>query len=263
MGLLDGKKALIFGVANDHSIAWGIAKALHEQGAMVGFSSIAELAERRVKPLAESIGSTFVEPCNVQNDDEIAAVFEKWQAQHGTLDILIHSLAFAGREALMGQFVNTTRDQFHLALDISAYSLVALTRAALPVLNPGASVLAMTYYASEKYVPSYNVMAVAKAALETCSRYLAVELGPQGIRVNCISAGPIRTLAASGVAGFKLMHNKFKDVAPLRRLITIEDVGNAAVWLCSDMSAATTGEVLFVDGGVNVLAIAAPDEQSV
>ena len=262
MGLLDGKKALIFGVANDHSIAWGIAKALHEQGAMVGFSSIAELAERRVKPLAASIGSTFVEPCNVQNDAEIVAVFEKWKEQHGTLDILIHSLAFAGREALTGQFVNTTRDQFQLALDISAYSLVAVTRAALPVLKPGSSVLAMTYYASEKYVPSYNVMAVAKAALETCARYLAVELGPQGIRVNCISAGPIRTLAAAGVAGFKTMHSKFKDVTPLRRAITIEDVGNAAVWLCSDLASATTGEVLFVDGGVNVLAIAAPDENS-
>jgi enoyl-[acyl-carrier protein] reductase I len=262
MGLLDGKKALIFGVANDHSIAWGIAKALHEQGAIIGFSSIAELIERRVKPLAASIGSTFAESCNVQNDEEIAAVFEKWRQQYGTLDILVHSLAFAGREALSGQFVNTTRDQFQLALDISAYSLVALTRAALPVLNPGASVLAMTYYASEKYVPSYNVMAVAKAALETCARYLAVELGPKGIRVNCISAGPIRTLAASGVAGFRTMHSKFKDVAPLRRLITIEDVGNAAVWLCSDLASATTGEVLFVDGGVNVLAIAAPDEGS-
>ncbi len=260
MGLLDGKKALIFGVANDHSIAWGIAKALHEQGATVGFSSIAELAERRVKPLAASIGSTFVEPCNVQNDDEIAAVFTKWKEQFGTLDILVHSLAFAGREALTGRFVNTTRDQFQLALDISAYSLVALTHAALPVLHPGSSVLTMTYYASEKYVPSYNVMAVAKAALETCARYLAVELGPQGIRVNCISAGPIRTLAAAGVAGFKTMHSKFKDVAPLRRPITTEDVGNAAVWLCSDLSSATTGEVLFVDGGVNVLAIAATDE---
>jgi enoyl-[acyl-carrier protein] reductase I len=262
MGLLDGKKALVFGVANDHSIAWGIAKALHAQGALVGFSSIAELTERRVKPLAASIGSTFVEPCNVQNDDEIVAVFEKWKEQHGTLDILIHSLAFAGREALTGQFVNTTRDQFQLALDISAYSLVAVTRAALPVLSAGSSVLAMTYYASEKYVPSYNVMAVAKAALETSARYLAVELGPRGIRVNCISAGPIRTLAASGVSGFRTMHSKFKEVAPLRRPITIEDVGNAAVWLCSDLASATTGEVLFVDGGVNVLAIAAPDEGS-
>ena len=261
MGLLDGKKALIFGVANDHSIAWGVAQAMHAQGAMVGFSSIAELLDRRVKPLADSLGATFVEPCNVQNDDEITAVFEKWKERYGTLDILVHSLAFAGRDALSGQFVNTTRDQFQLALDISAYSLVALTHAALPVLQPGSSILSMTYYASEKFVPNYNVMAVAKAALETCSRYLAVELGPKGIRVNCISAGPIRTLAASGVAKFRLMHSKFKEVAPLRRDVTIDDVGNAAVWLCSDLASATTGEVLFVDGGVNVLAIAAPDEE--
>jgi len=262
MGLLDGKKALVFGVANDHSIAWGIAKALHEQGATVGFSAIAELLNKRVRPLAESLGATFIEPCNVQNDDEIATVFDRWKERYGTLDILVHSLAFAGRDALSGQFVNTTRDQFQLALDISAYSLVALTRAALPVMHAGSSVVAMTYYASEKYVPNYNVMAVAKSALEACARYLAVDLGPQGIRVNCISAGPIRTLAAQGVADFKLMHKKFKEVAPLRRLITIEDVGNAAVWLASDLASATTGEVLFVDGGVNLLALAAPDEHS-
>jgi len=161
---------------------------------------------------------------------------------------------------LSGHFVNTTRDQFQLALDISAYSLVSLTRAALPLMHAGSSVLAMTYYASEKFVPNYNVMAIAKSALESCARYLAVDLGPQGIRVNCISAGPIRTLAAQGVADFKLMHKKFKEVAPLRRLITIEDVGNAAVWLASDLSSATTGEVIFVDGGVNLLALAAPDE---
>jgi len=260
MGLLEGKKALVFGVANDHSIAWGIAKALHEQGATVGFSSIAELLNKRVRPLAESLDATFIEPCNVQNDDEVAAVFDKWKEQYGTLDILVHSLAFAGRDALSGHFVNTTRDQFQLALDISAYSLVSLTRAALPLMHAGSSVLAMTYYASEKFVPNYNVMAIAKSALESCARYLAVDLGPQGIRVNCISAGPIRTLAAQGVADFKLMHKKFKEVAPLRRLITIEDVGNAAVWLASDLSSATTGEVIFVDGGVNLLALAAPDE---
>jgi len=260
MGLLEGKKALVFGVANDHSIAWGIAKALHEQGATVGFSSIAELLNKRVRPLAESLDATFIEPCNVQNDDEVAAVFDKWKEQYGTLDILVHSLAFAGRDALSGHFVNTTRDQFQLALDISAYSLVSLTRAALPLMHAGSSVLAMTYYASEKFVPNYNVMAIAKSALESCARYLAVDLGPQGIRVNCISAGPIRTLAAQGVTDFKLMHKKFKEVAPLRRLITIEDVGNAAVWLASDLSSATTGEVIFVDGGVNLLALAAPDE---
>ena len=260
MGLLDGKKALIFGVANDHSIAWGIAKALHAQGATVGFSSISELLERRVKPLAQSIGATFAEPCDVQKDEDIAAVFEKWQTQYGTLDILVHSLAFANREDLATEFVNTSRDGFKLALDISAYSLVALTKAARPLMHAGSNVMAMTYYGSEKVMPHYNVMGVAKAALEACVRYLAYDLGPQGIRVNAISAGPIRTLAASGVAGFRTMHSKFKEVAPLRRPITIDDVGNTAVWLCSDWAAATTGEVVFVDGGVNVLAIAAPDE---
>ncbi len=262
MGLLDGKRALVFGVANDHSIAWGIAQAFHEQGAMVGFSSITELLERRVKPLAQSIGSTFAEPCNVQNDDDIIAVFQKWKEQYGALDILVHSLAFANREDLGTSFVNTSRNGFQLALDISAYSLIALTRGALPLMHPGSNVLAMTYYGSEKVAPHYNVMGVAKAALEANVRYLAWDLGPQGIRVNAISAGPIRTLAAAGVAGFKTMHSKFKEVAPLRRSITIEDVGKAAIWLCSDWASATTGEVLFVDGGVNILALAGSDEGS-
>ncbi len=260
MGLLDGKKALIFGVANDHSIAWGIAKAFHAHGATVGFSSISELLERRVKPLAQSIGATFAEPCDVQKDDDIAVVFEKWKERHGTLDILVHSLAFANREDLATGFVNTSRDGFKLALDISAYSLVALTHAAKPLMHAGSNVMAMTYYGSEKVMPHYNVMGVAKAALEACVRYLAYDLGPEGIRVNAISAGPIRTLAAAGVAGFKSMHSMFKEVAPTRKAITIDDVGNAAVWLCSDLAAATTGQMLFVDGGANILAIAAPDE---
>jgi enoyl-[acyl-carrier protein] reductase I len=260
MGLLDGKQALIFGVANDHSIAWGIAQALHAQGATVGFSSVADLLERRVKPLAASIGATFAEPADVQKDEEIAAVFEKWQARYGTLDILVHSLAFANREDLATDFVNTSRDGFKLALDISAYSLVALARAARPLMNPGASVLTMTYYGSEKVMPHYNVMGVAKAALEACVRYLAYDLGPQGIRVNAISAGPIRTLAAAGIAGFRTMHSKFKAMTPIRRSITTEDVGNAAVWLCSDMASAVTGEIVFVDGGANVIAISGPDD---
>lgn len=263
MGLLDGKQALIFGVANDHSIAWGIAKALHAQGATVGFSSIADLLERRVKPLAASIGATFAEAADVQKDEEIAAVFEKWQARYGALDILVHSLAFANREDLTTDFINTSRDGFKMALDISAYSLVALTRAARPLMNPGASVLTMTYYGSEKVMPHYNVMGVAKAALEACVRYLAYDLGPQGIRVNAISAGPIRTLAAAGIAGFRTMHSKFKAVTPLRRSITTEDVGNTAVWLCSDMASAVTGEIVFVDGGANVVAIAGPEDAEV
>jgi enoyl-[acyl-carrier protein] reductase I len=255
MGLLDGKKALIFGVANDHSIAWGIARAFHEQGATLGFSSVESLIERRVRPLADSIGSTFVEPCDVQDDAQIATVFDRWKAQHGDLDILVHALAFARREDLEGAFVDTSRDGFALALDVSAYSLVALARAARPLLKPGASVLTLTYYGSEKVVANYNVMGVAKAALEASVRYLASDLGPDGIRVNAISAGPIRTLAASGIGGFKKMYGAFADVAPLRENITPEDVGGTAVWLASDLARAVTGEVVYVDGGFNVVGV--------
>jgi len=200
MGLLDGKTALVFGVANDHSIAWGIARALHAEGAEVGFSSVESLIERRVRPLAKSIGSTFVEPCDVQSDEQIRTVFGRWSETHDSLDILVHALAFARREDLEGAFVETSRDGFALALDVSAYSLVALAREARPLLRRGSSVLTLTYYGAEKVVANYNVMGVAKAALEASVRYLAADLGPDGVRVNAISAGPIRTLAASGIA---------------------------------------------------------------
>jgi enoyl-[acyl-carrier protein] reductase I len=260
MSLLAGKKALVFGVANDHSIAWGIAQALHAHGAQVGFSSIESLIERRVRPLADSIGSTFVEPCDVQNDADIERVFGRWSREHGSLDIVIHALAFARREDLDGRFVDTSRDGFALALDVSAYSLVALGRAAAPLMTTGGSIITLSYYGAEKVVANYNVMGVAKAALEASVRYLAADLGPDGVRVNAISAGPIRTLAASGVAGFKQMYGKFRDVAPLRRNVGIEDVGGAAVYLASDLSAAVTGEVLYVDAGFNVLGVPTPTE---
>ncbi len=255
MGLLDGKRALIFGVANDHSIAWGIAKALHEHGATVGFSSVRSLIDRRVRPLATSIGSTFVEPCDVTSDDEIAAVMGRWRVTHGEIDILVHALAYARREDLEGQFVDTSRDGFALALDVSAYSLVALVRAARPLLHRGSSVMTLTYYGSEKVTANYNVMGVAKAALEASVRYLAADLGPEGVRVNAISAGPIRTLAAAGIAGFKRMYGGFDEIAPLRANITIEDVGGTAVWLASDLSRAVTGETVFVDGGFNIVGV--------
>jgi enoyl-[acyl-carrier protein] reductase I len=229
MGLLEGKNALVFGVANDHSIAWGIAKALHAEGATVGFSSIEALIERRVRPLAESIGSTFVEPCDVQSDADIERVFSRWGETTDHLDILVHALAFAKREDLSGAFVDTSRDGFALAMDVSAYSLVALTRGARPYLRPGSSVLTLTYYGAEKVVANYNVMGVAKAALEATVRYLAADLGPDGVRVNAISAGPIRTLAAAGIAGFKAMYGAFDEVAPLRSNISIEDVGKTGV----------------------------------
>jgi enoyl-[acyl-carrier protein] reductase I len=255
MGLLDGRRALIFGVANDHSIAWGIAQALHAEGAEIGFSSVEMLIEKRVRPLAESIGSTFVEPCDVQSDEDIARVFDAWGKQYGKLDILVHALAFAKRDELEGLFLNTSREGFALALDISAYSLVGLARAAQPHMADGGSIMALTYYGSEKVVANYNVMGVAKAALEACVRYLAVDLGPSGVRVNAISAGPVRTLAASGVSDFKTMYRRFRDVAPIRRNITIEDVAGTAVYLASDLSSAVTGEVVYVDGGFNVIGV--------
>jgi enoyl-[acyl-carrier protein] reductase I len=255
VGLLDGKKALIFGVANDHSIAWGIARALHGAGATVGFSSVESLLEKRVRPLAMSIGATFVEPCDVQSDDQIRAVMAKWRAAHGEIDILVHALAFARREDLEGSFVDTSRDGFALAMDVSAYSLVALVREARPLLRRGSAVLTLSYYGAEKVVAHYNVMGVAKAALEASVRYLAADLGPDGVRVNAISAGPVRTLAAAGIAGFKKLYGSFADVAPLRANITPEDVGKAALWLCSDLASAVTGEVVYVDGGFNVMGV--------
>jgi enoyl-[acyl-carrier protein] reductase I len=255
MGLLDGRKALIFGVANDHSIAWGIAQALHAEGATVGFSSVEMLIEKRVKPLAARLGAQFVEPADVQEDADIARVMDRWREHHGSLDILVHAVAFARREDLEGQFLDTSREGFALAMDVSAYSLVALARAAHPLMSDGGSILTLTYYGAEKVVANYNVMGVAKAALEACVRYLAVDLGPGGIRVNAISAGPIRTLAASGVSGFKTLHRQFREITPLRRAITIEDCGNAAVYLCSDLSRGVTGEVLYVDGGYNIIGV--------
>jgi enoyl-[acyl-carrier protein] reductase I len=261
VGLLDGKKALIFGVANDHSIGWGIARALHAEGATVGFSSVESLIERRVRPLATSIGSTFVEPCDVQDDAQIGHVFDRWREAYGegSLDVLVHALAFARREDLEGAFVDTSREGFALALDVSAYSLVAVTRAAVPLMTPGASVLTLTYYGAEKVVANYNVMGVAKAALEASVRYLAADLGPRGVRVNAISAGPIRTLAAAGIAGFKSMYGQFKDIAPLRTNVTIDDVGGAAVFLSSSLAAGITGEVMYVDAGFNILGVPAPN----
>jgi enoyl-[acyl-carrier protein] reductase I len=259
MGLLDGRNALVFGVANDRSIAWGIARALHEQGATVGFSSVESLLEKHVRPLATSIGSAFVEPCDVRDDAAVKAVFERWGTEVGGLDILVHALAFASREDLDGAFVDTSRAGFALALDVSAYSLVALAREARPLLRPGASVITLSYYGAEKVVAHYNVMGVAKAALEACVRYLAADLGPSGIRVNAISAGPVRTVAAHGIAGFRTLYTSFRDVAPLRSNIAIEDVAGAAVWLASDLSRQVTGEVVHVDGGFHVVGVPTPE----
>ncbi len=255
MGLLEGKRALIFGLANDHSIAWGIAQALHREGAEVGFSSVEMLMEKRVKPLAARLGATFVEPCDVQKDEDIERVFAKWKEQIGQLDILVHAVAFANKDELGGEFIRTSREGFALAHDVSAYSLVALAREARPLMQDGGAILTLSYYGAEKAVVNYNVMGVAKASLEACVRYLAVDLGKEGIRVNAISAGPVRTLAASGVSGFKKMHRLFEEISPLRRPLSIDDLGNAAVYLCSDLSRGTTGEIHYVDGGYNIIGV--------
>ena len=255
MGLLDGRKALVFGVANDHSIAWGIAKAFAGEGATVGFSSMESLIARRVKPLADSIGATFVEPCDIGSDEQIRGVFAKWGEAYGDVDILVHAVAFAKREDLAGTFVDTSRDGFALAMDISAYSLVALAREARPWLHRGSSIMTLSYYGAEKVVTHYNVMGVAKAALEASVRYLAADLGPDGIRVNAISAGPIRTLSAGGIAGFRKLYGPFDGIAPLRAHITIEDVGRTALYLGSDLSSAVTGETVYVDGGFNIMGV--------
>ena len=255
MGILSGKKGLIVGVANDHSIAWGIAQALQAEGAELAFTYFPDALERRVRPLAESVGSNLILPCDVTNDEHISVVVDRLRDEWGALDILVHGAAFANRDELSGSFLKTTRAGFMLAMDASAYSLTALIRAADELLTPTSSILTLTYHGSTQVVPNYNVMGVAKAALEASVRYLAADLGPRGIRVNAISAGPIRTLAASGITGFKTMHSQFKDIAPLRRNVTIGDVGKSALWLCSDLSSAVTGQVVYVDAGASIVAV--------
>jgi len=235
MGLLTGKKALIFGVANERSIAWGIAEALHREGCELAFTFLGEALEKRVRPLAASVGAKLILPCDVTKDDEIAAVYAEVAKTWGKFDILIHSLAFARRAELDGDFVSTTRDGFALALDVSAYSLVGITRPAVPLLNPGGAILALTFYGS---------------------------LGPHGIRVNAISAGPIKTLAASGVAGFRAKLRLAELSAPLRRTVTQQEVGNSALYLCSSMASGVTGEIHFVDSGVNIMGESANETES-
>lgn len=257
MGLLEGKNALVFGLANERSIAWGITQAFKREGAQLGISYAGEALKHRVLPLAEQAGATFIEQCDVSSDEDINAIARKAAAHFGQVDILVHSIAFANREELMGAYYNTSRAGFHLAMDVSVYSFVALARAFQPILRPGGALICLSYYGAEKVSPNYNVMGVAKAALEASTRYLAYDFGPQKVRVNAISAGPIRTLSAAGVTGFKDMYRHFAEIAPLRENVTAEDVGNAAVFLCSDLASHITGEVLYVDSGYNIMG--APD----
>lgn len=252
--MLAGKKALIFGVANERSIAWAIAQELRAQGAELGFTFAGEVLEKRVRPLAESVGSNIVLPCDVTKDDEIERVFEQVGAKWTGLDILIHAIAYAKKEDLSQPYVQTSREGFQTALDISAYSLVALTRCAAPLMRGrGGSIITLTYMGSEKVIPNYNVMGIAKAALEASVRYLAHDLGAEGTRINAISAGPVKTLAASGIAGFRDMLQYAAERAPLKRNIDPGEVAKTAAYLASDMGSGVTGEILHVDAGYHIM----------
>jgi enoyl-[acyl-carrier protein] reductase I len=254
MSLLAGKIGIVFGVANKRSIAWAIAQAWHQAGATLAFTYQGERLKANVEELAGTFGSeALILPCDVTKDDEIAAVFAQAGQKYGKLHLLLHSVAFAPREALEGEFVNTTREAFRTALDVSAYSLVALARSAAPLMTEGGSILAMSYYGSEKVVPHYNVMGVAKAALESSARYLAYDLGPKKIRVNCISAGPVNTLAARGIAGFTDMLKHYEAHAPLKRNVLPEELGATGLFLASDGAAAITGQVLYADCGYQIM----------
>src|ERR1041384_2450541 len=254
MPLLEGKTGIVFRVANKRSIAWAIAQAWAREGAKLAFTYQGERLKDNVEELAGTFGAdTILLPCDVTKDDEIARVFSEVGQKFGKLHVLLHSVAFAPREALEGEFVNTTREAFRVAHDVSAYSLVALARGAAPLMTDGGSIIAMTYHGAVKVVPHYNVMGVAKASLEASVRYLAYDLGPKKIRVNAISAGPVNTLAARGIAGFTQMLKYYEEHAPLKRNIEPKELGLTGLFLASDMSTGTTGQILYVDSGYEIM----------
>ncbi|HLG90215.1 MAG TPA: SDR family oxidoreductase [Alphaproteobacteria bacterium] len=257
--LMAGKRGLIMGVANERSLAWGIASVAAAHGAALAFSYQGEALGKRVKPLAESVGSSFVEPCDVGDDASLDALFAKIAEQWGGLDFVVHAIGFADKDDLKGGYVKTSRANFHLALDISAYSFTAVAQRAAPLMKKGGSLLTLSYLGAERVMPHYNVMGVAKAALEASVRYLATDLGPIGIRVNGISAGPVKTLAASGIGDFRVILRWNELNAPLKRNVTIEDVGNAALYLLSDLGAGVTGEIQHVDCGYHTVGMVAVD----
>lgn len=253
--LLNGKRVVVMGVANHRSIAWAIAKALHKAGATLAFTYLGEREEKKLRELTEEEGmsGSLILPCNVTNDDDVAKAFDTIKNEWGTIHGLAHCIAHAKTDDLKGDYIDTSRDGYALAQDISAYSLVAVTRAARPLMKEGGSVLTMTYMGSERVIPNYNVMAIAKSALETSVRYLAYDVGPDGIRVNAISAGPVRTLAAKGVKDFNQMTHIVAERAPLKRAVDVEEIANTALFLASDLSTGITGEVIHVDGGYNTM----------
>ncbi len=255
-GLMRGKRAVITGVANDRSLAWAIAQAFHAEGAELAFTYPGEGMERRVRPLAESLGAKAIIDCDVAKDEDIDQTVQEIRKIWDRVDVLVHSIGYAPREALDGRFTDvTTREAWRITMDVSAYSLVGLARAFKPIMPPGSSIVSLTYYGAEKVVRNYNVMGVAKAALECATRYLADDLGMEGIRVNTISAGPVRTLAAAAIKGMRTMLSENAERTPLRRNIDQDDVARAALYLCSDLAKNVTGEVLHVDAGQNVIGV--------
>lgn len=256
--LLKGKKAVIFGLANQRSIAYGISKAFKDAGAELAFSWVGEALKKRVEPLSAELGGAFTFPCDVTSDEQIAQAAETVKKNWGNVDILVHAVAFADREDLTGRFIDTSRAGFAMALDISAYSLAALCKAFEPMMNENGSVITLTYYGADKWIANYNVMGVAKAALQASVRYLAYDLGAKSVRVNAISAGPIKTLASSGISGFSHILNYIEKHTPLRKNVDIDDVGKAALFLASDLASGMTGEVMFVDAGYNTSGIQIP-----
>jgi enoyl-[acyl-carrier protein] reductase I len=256
---LKGKRGLIMGVANDRSIAWGIAEAAHQSGAELAFTYQGEALEKRVRPLAEQIGSKIVEPCDVTDEASIDAVFKKIEQEWGQLDFVVHAIAFSHKNELDGMYLDTTRANFQLTMDISVYSFTAVAQRAVPLMKNGGSLVTLTYYGAERVMPHYNVMGVAKAALEASVRYLANDLGKDNIRVNAISAGPIKTLAASGIGDFRYILKWNELNSPLKRNVTIEDVGRAGLFLLSDLGSGVTGEVLHVDSGYHTVGMVAVD----
>jgi enoyl-[acyl-carrier protein] reductase I len=262
MGFLAGKRAFIVGVATDRSIAWGIAQAMHREGAELAFSYVNDKMKERVEPLAASLGSRLTMPLDVTVDAQADAAFELLKREWGQLDIVVHAVAFAPREALTGSFLNaTSRDSFRIAHEVSSFSLTALAQRAQPLMaGRRGALLTLSYLGALRSIPGYNVMGLAKASLEASVRFLAADLGPQGIRVNGISAGPIKTLAAAGIPGFRKMLSRVAEISPLRRNVTLEDVGNAAAFLCSDLAAGITGEILYVDSGFSTVGMSFPLE---
>ncbi|MEJ5251965.1 MAG: enoyl-ACP reductase [Chthonomonadetes bacterium] len=252
-GLVEGKNALVLGVASERSIAWAIARRLAQEGARLALTYQNERLEKNVRPLAETIPGTLVLPCDVSDDGQISSLVGSLQQEWGKVDLLVHSVAFAKKEELSGRYVDTSREGFRIAMDVSVFSLVALCRALEPLMGEGGSVVTLTYIGSERVVPNYNVMGVAKAALEASVRYLASDLGPQGIRVNAVSAGPINTLAARAIAGFTTMLQRVREVAPLRRNTEAEEVADVALFLLSDLARGVTGEVIYVDSGYHAM----------